>query len=210
MNHATVTLPRGTPRRAAVLAVAAILLLPTLAPAQITAPPPPPRAATTSLNHAAIKGLTLKVLSISTSFVIFSLGIGSAAVGGAAAVVNEVGTYVVYVSNEYLWDRYYPNTNVKANNVTFRPGYSLTRNTAKYLTLKPMLVAVSYATVYGFTGSLAVTTATTAAAVVVLPLTYYVNNMLWDWYDWRSTTGGSSVPPVVGQPSGRISGANMP
>jgi hypothetical protein len=24
------------------------------------------------------------------------------------------------------------------------------------------------------------------AAVLLLPLTFYVNNTLWDWYDWHT------------------------
>ena len=68
---------------------------------------------------------------------------------------------------------------------------SLSRNTAKYLTVKPLFTAMNLGTLYWWTGSAATTAVTGGVIVVGLPLAFYLNNTLWDWYDWRTV----SKPP---------------
>lgn len=101
---------------------------------------------------------------------------------------------MVYVANEYGWDTYWPNTNISANNVSFGPFSSVSRNTAKYLTLKPMLTVVNVSLISMFTSTLAATATTSAGAIFVLPLMFYVNTVGWDWYDWYSNSAQATTP----------------
>jgi uncharacterized membrane protein len=86
---------------------------------------------------------------------------------------------------------------VSANNESFHATSSLTRNTLKYLTFKPVVTVLNVGTIYWFTGSVAATAATGTAAVLILPLTFYLNNMLWDWYDWHSVSADTAAQPAA-------------
>jgi hypothetical protein len=48
-----------------------------------------------------------------------------------------------------------------------------------------MLTAMNLGTVYWWTGSAATTAVAGGAIVLGLPLAFYLNNTLWDWYDWH-------------------------
>jgi uncharacterized membrane protein len=163
-------------------------VVPPLAPAETTVPPTtePPKAMEASVSHSALKGLTLKAMSVSTTAVIFALGTGSAATGGLMAVMNGIAGYGIFVANDYIWDTYWPNTNLASNNQNFQATTSLSRNTLKYLTLKPALTVLNVGVIYAFTDTLTATAATSVATIIALPMIFYVNNTLWDWYDWRS------------------------
>ena len=39
--------------------------------------------------------------------------------GGVLTALTAASGYAIYVTNEYLWDTYSPNTNLAANNDTF-------------------------------------------------------------------------------------------
>jgi uncharacterized membrane protein len=172
------------------------LAVPGLALAQTTPAPatPPPKVLEASISHAALKGLTLKAMSVTTTAVIFSVGVGSLAVGSMMAAINGVGSYAIYVSNEYLWDTYSPNTNISANNQSFQATSSLGRNTLKYLTLKPALTALNVGVIYAFSDTLAATAATSTATIIALPMIFYLNNTLWDWYDWHGNPASTEAP----------------
>ena len=154
---------------------------------------PPPKPLEASVGHAALKGLTLKAMSVSATAVIFSLGTGSMVTGGWMAGVNGLGSYVIYVGNEYMWDTYWPNTNLASNHQDFQATSSLSRGTLKYLTLKPMLTVLNLGLIYAFTDTLTATATTGVATIMTLPALFYVNNTLWDWYDWRNAPADAPV-----------------
>jgi len=158
-----------------------------------------PHAAEASVSHSAQKGITLKALSVTAGAVIYSIGTGSLAAGGLLSVINGAGSYVIYVTNEYLWDSYSPNTNVSANNASFHTTSSLTRNTKKYLTFKPAVTVLNVGTIYWFSETLAATAGMSAGAIFMLPAVFYVNNVLWDWYDWHSVAPDTATAQVTAE-----------
>ena len=178
---------------AAALGLWASLSVPGLA--QSSAPPQAKEAMNASLGHSALKGVTLKAISVTSSFFIFAAGTGSAATGGVMAAVNGVGSFLIYTGNDYAWDYLFPNTNLSSNQQSFGMFSSLSRNTLKYLTLKPMLTVLNVGIIYAFTDTLAATVGTSAAAILLLPASFYMNNMLWDWYDWAHPPP-SPHPPI--------------
>jgi hypothetical protein len=169
------------------------LLAPTCAAAQSAQSAPPeqqieaPRQVEASLGHSMAKAVTLKIATFSLGTVIYSFGTGNLTEGAALSAINAAGSFVMFTVNDYGWDYLWPNTNVSANG-SFLALTSLSRNTAKYLTLKPMLTAMNLATVYWWTGSAATTAVTGGAIVLGLPLAFYLNNTLWDWYDWHAVS----------------------
>jgi uncharacterized membrane protein len=171
-------------------------VVPPTAPAEVTliAPTEPPKAMEASVSHSALKGLTLKAMSVSTTAVIFALGTGSVATGGLMAVMNGIGGWGIFTANDYIWDTFWPNTNLASNNQNFQATTSLSRNTLKYLTLKPALTVLNVGVIYAFTDTLTATAATSVATILVLPVLFYANNTLWDWYDWRSTPPAMTAP----------------
>jgi hypothetical protein len=171
------------------------------APAQAQTAPVPadgataPAAAEASLSHSALKGVTLKMTQGLYSFGVFTVAVGvGTTLGAAMAVADGVGGYVVYVSNEYLWDTFHPNTNLRANNESFGPLKSLSRTTLKYITYKPAVTAWHWGIIYAVTGSMQTTVVAGSVLWFTLPLMYYVNNTTWDLYDWSFATGTPTAP----------------
>jgi len=163
--------------------------------AQTPAPAAPPQAMSASIGHSALKGVTLKIISITTSFFIFAAGTGSVTTGGLMAVINGVASYFIYTGNDFAWDYFYPNTNLKTNEQHFGLLSSLSRNTLKYITFKPMVTALNIGIIYAYTDTLFATAATSTAAIIVLPMSFYANNMLWDWYDYAHAPKGQAAQP---------------
>jgi uncharacterized membrane protein len=199
----------------AALAVAMLWSAPGLAEVAQTAGAgainPTPHAADASVSHAAAKGITLKIGSALKKILIFSVGTGSVAAGGALTAITTASGYAVYVANEYLWDSYAPNTNIAANNQPFDTSASLWRNTTKYLTLKPVGMAVTWSLIYAYTGSWAATLAMGSASSLAGPLVFYANNIGWDWYDWHSNAAAPSPAAPDKQPRlGNLASKSQP
>lgn len=189
-----VTKYAGTPRTACVIAVTLALLWPLESIAQ-TAPATPPVSASVSVGHAATKGLTLKAALALSSLTVFYVGTGSVVASGLLTGLVSAASYTVYVTNEYLWDLYAPNTNVSANNQAFSAKSSISRNTLKFLTFKPTVMAVDWGTIYLYTGSLASMFTMGPVMSLTAPVIFYFNNTAWDWYDWHATPP-APVPPT--------------
>ena len=153
-----------------------------------------PSVAEASVSHAAAKGLTFRIGSILKHILIFSVGTGSVTAGGALTVITAASGYVVYTTNDYVWDWYSPNTNLAANNAKFNTSQSLWRNTEKYFTLKPVEMAVTWSLIYAYTGSWAAALAMGSASAIAGPLVFYANNVAWDWYDWYSHPANPNSP----------------
>ncbi len=158
--------------------------------------PAPAEPASPSLGHAAVKGLTQKALTTTASAIIFYAGTGSLAMTGWLAGVTAVTSYGVYVANDYLWDRFSP-LQPSPDGKGFDAQASVWRNTEKYLTFKPAVVATAWGIVYAFTGSWTSTVTLGGLQSLSLPVTFYLNNVGWDWYDWY-TQPKTEAPLSVG------------
>lgn len=160
------------------------------------------QAAPASFGHAAAKGVTLKALNGLLAMAVFTTGTGSLAAGSVLSTAVVATSYAVFVANDYLWDRFYPNTNVAANGMSFNTVGSLGRNTLKFLTFKPAVVAADWSVIYLYTGSLGSMLTMGPAYSLLAPATFYANNVGWDWYDWWSTSGqagpASAAKPASG------------
>ena len=154
-----------------------------------------PQQAAASLGHSTMKGLTLKVINGLAAMAVFTTGTGSLVAGSVLSAAVAASSFAVFVINDYLWDKYFPNTNLAANNQSFSPFWSLSRNTAKYLTFKPTVVTADWTVIYLYTGSWAATLTMGPAYSILSPLTFYTNNVAWDWYDWYSGAA-STAPPA--------------
>ena len=185
---------RGS-RLLTVLVVLAGLFGPPAAAAQPAPAAAEPVQAPISLGHAALKGVTLKLANAVTSMGIFYTGTGSVFASSALSLLIAATSYSVYVTNDYLWDRLSPNTNVAANNQSFQTGTSLGRNTLKFLTFKPAVVTADWTAIYLYTGSWASTLAMGSAWSLLTPVVFYANNTGWDWYDWWSTGAATDELP---------------
>ena len=150
-----------------------------------------------SLTHSAVKTATLKLASTVLSMALFYGGTGSVADAGMLSVISAAGSGALFAANDYLWDYFSPNTNLAANNESFDPLASAWRNTRKYLTVKPTLIAFGYGVVYWYTGSWSSTLTLGTASIFAFPVAFYGNNMAWDWYDWYSASGENAGAPVL-------------
>ena len=155
-----------------------------------------PMVAEASLGHAALKGITLKITQGLYSFGVFTMAAGmGATIGAAMAVADRCGAYGVYIGNEYLWDTFRPNTNLRSNNEEFGVLRSLSRTTLKYITYKPAVTAWHWGIIYTVTGSMH-TTVVAGSMLCVRAAAHgpIVNNTAWDFYDWRFATGTAAAP----------------
>jgi uncharacterized membrane protein len=167
-----------------------------------------PSAYQASVSHDAAKGITFKIGSVLKHVVIFSVGTGSMTAGGVLTVLTLASGYVIYVTNEYLWDRYSPNPNLSARNNKFDTSASVWRNTKKYLTLKPATMLATWSLIYAYTGSWTATLAMGTTAAVVGPLIFYANDVGWDWYDWYSHPAKTARPaPAAPEITARLGDA---
>ena len=139
-----------------------------------------------SVTHVLTKTLTLNVGIGLVAMTIYTAGTGSVVAGGALTAGTMALGSVVYPVNEYLWDFYNPNTNLKANNEQFDAGASLWRNTGKWLTFKVGVASAKFAMIYAYTGSVVSMAVLGTGTSLALPAVYFLNNMTWDWYDWRA------------------------
>jgi hypothetical protein len=171
--------------------------------AQTAAPSPPKDAPTAdkappdqaSLLVSAYKATTYKIGTALTNMVVFSAGTGL--VGGAVLTAfTTAQTWLIYTGNDYFWDKYSPRQARTGEN--FDVNESAWRSTEKFLTAKPLIVAIKLASIYAWTGSLAVTLVAGTVSTVATTAVFYANNMGWDFYEWSQRPAGQvpAVPPA--------------
>lgn len=149
---------------------------------------PSKKALPASLVHSAVKTTTLKVASAVVSMALFFGGTGTVTDAGMLTGIMTVASSALFASNDYLWDRFFPNTNIRANDEGFDALGSAWRNTLKYATVKPMLIGMGYGVIYWYTGSWTSAVTLGTASIFAFPVAFYGNNMAWDWYDWYSAS----------------------
>jgi uncharacterized membrane protein len=182
--------------------LAAVLLAALAAPLSVaaqtphaTSSAPIQQQASASLGHAAAKGVSLKIINGVVGMAVFTTGTGSLAAGSVLAASVAATSFSVFVINDYIWDHYFPNTNIAANNESFNAAWSIGRNTAKFLTFKPAVMVADWSAIYLYTGSMASTLTMGPAYSLLSPVTFYANNVAWDWYDWWSTPAPAKHTP---------------
>jgi len=146
-----------------------------------------PVFAPASITHVIAKTVTQQLAAGSAFMTIFSLGTGSLVGGGALTVGLIAVASVWYPANEFLWDYYSPNTNLRVNNEAFNTSSSLWRTTWKYLTFTTGTTTARGVALYAYTGSVYSTATMASATLLIMPLVFYANNTAWDWYDWYSS-----------------------
>jgi len=154
--------------------------------------PPAKKPLPASIVHSAVKTTTLKVASAVVSMALFFGGTGTVADATMLTVIMTVASSALFASNDYLWDYFYPNTNIRTNDVSFDALGSAWRNTLKYATVKPALIGMGYGVIYWYTGSWTSALTLGTASIFAFPAAFYGNNMAWDWYDWYSASVGPS------------------
>ena len=140
------------------------------------------------MSHAFAKATTLNIGIAAVAMTIYSIGTGSLASGGVLTAGALVVGFTVYPANEYLWDHFAPNTNVRINDKVFDTSASLWRNTYKYLTFKAGAMITKFSWLYLYTGSIASTMVMGTLSSAVFPAIFYVNNVGWDWHDWYAAS----------------------
>jgi uncharacterized membrane protein len=160
---------------------------PTLPPAASASPPNAADVTATngaSLVHSALKATTFKVGSTITNLAILSYAAGDFVGGAALTTFILASSWVIYTTNDYLWDSYAPPPERQTNHEAFDASADVWRNTGKFLTYKPVIASIKLVTLYAYTGSLAVTTIFGTASILTNTVVFYANNMAWDLYDW--------------------------
>ena len=188
-------------------------LAPYSAAAQTAAPAPkdvqPPGAAPpdqASLLVSAYKATTYKIGTALTNMVVFSAGTGL--VGGTVLTAfTTLQTWLIYTGNDYFWDKYSPREARTGENFDVKE--SAWRSTEKFLTAKPLIVAIKLASIYAWTGSMAVTLVAGTISTVATTGVFYANNMGWDLYEWSQRPAGQTpaAPPKAPQV---VAGARAP
>jgi uncharacterized membrane protein len=189
----------GSPWRCLAILATVVLCLSSVTPAMAqTAPadagvlatasfdPPAKKELPASLVHSAVKTTTLKVASAVVSMALFFGGTGTVADAGMLTAIMTVTSSALFASNDYLWDYFSPNTNLRSNDEGFDALGSAWRNTLKYATVKPTLIGMGYGVIYWYTGSWTSAVTLGTASIFAFPVAFYGNNMAWDWYDWYS------------------------
>jgi uncharacterized membrane protein len=148
-----------------------------------------------SLAHSAMKATTYKVGTTAVNYAIFSYAAGGAVGGALLAAIALGASWTLYTVNDYVWDRYDPPPVKQTTGEAFDP--QVWRNTKKFLTYKPAIAAVKYATVYVYTRSVMTTLVAGSATVLANTAVFYFNNVAWDYYDWRRSRAVRTVatPP---------------
>jgi hypothetical protein len=156
--------------------------------------PAEPTVKRPSIGHSMAKGATLKIGTTFALAAVYFAGTGSMAATGMLTAINTLGSYAIYVGNEYLWDTVAPVPDAATGAGGFDASASLWRNTGKYLTFKPAVAAFGWASVYWYTGSVASMVTMGSVTTLVLPAVFYINNVGWDWYDWYSRPADTGSP----------------
>ncbi len=141
-------------------------------------------APTATLSHTFAKSTTLTAASVVVYTAIFALGTGDLASAAVLTAGSAAAAFTIYPANEYLWDYYSPVHPATTENGSFDVAASLWRNTTKYVTWKAGIVGAKFTWIYAYTGSFTSMLALGGATSLALPVTFYANNVAWDWYDW--------------------------
>jgi uncharacterized membrane protein len=173
-------------------------LAPHAARAQSAAAPntlPGPRAVpgpSGSLSRSAERATTFKIAVLLADAGVLSLAAGGVAGGASLTAFNLVTNWGIYTVNDYLWDSYWP-APPPGQDKTFDTEASVKRTSWKFLTYKPMVMAVKFGSIYAYTRSVRTTLVFGTASSLMNAGLFYANNMAWDAYDWYAARRYGSV-----------------
>jgi hypothetical protein len=140
-----------------------------------------------SLSHSAVKATTLKIATSVTNLTILSFAAGGIVGGTALTLFNTVSTLIIYTGNDYIWDSYWPAPVKQTADQSFDTTGDVWRNTWKYLTFKPVVLVVKWASILVYTGSMTTMLVFGTASSVTNAAVFYANNYAWDFYDWYAS-----------------------
>jgi hypothetical protein len=146
-----------------------------------------PQTAPASLGNTLARTATQNIAAGAIGMTVFSIGTGSLLSGAVLSTGYLAIGLTIYPINEFFWDYFDPNTNLRVNNANFDTAASFWRTTGKYLTFKTGTTISKVVMLYAYTGSVYSTATMSVVTAAALPFVFYANNMAWDWYDWYST-----------------------
>jgi uncharacterized membrane protein len=179
-------------------------------PSETGSPPVGAQPGDASLTHSAEKAATFNIAVVLTNFVTFSAGTGSVIGGGILTAFNVAKSLVLYTANDYAWDTYFPVEPNKEGNKQFDASHSIWRTTQKYLTYKPISIAIKFASIFVYTGSIPVMVVYGTAAEVASTGVFFLNNFAWDAYDWSWAVSQPKDDEALGGPPPLTLGQRRP
>jgi hypothetical protein len=155
-----------------------------------------------SLGLSAAKAMTYKVGTSVVNIVVYSAAVGL--VGGTLLTVfNAAQAVALYTANDYLWDTYAPKP--ASPDGSFDAEASAWRTTEKYLTFKPVVTAIKFASIYAWAGSVSTMLTVGTISLIATSGVFYVNNFAWDFYEWSQRP--LAAPPVSPGPADAVAAA---
>jgi uncharacterized membrane protein len=159
-----------------------------------------PQPGDVSLTHSAEKAMTFNIAVVLSNFVTFSAGTGSLIGGGILTAVNVTKSLLLYTANDYAWDTYFPVETSQEENKEFDATQSVWRTTEKFLTYKPISVAIKFASIFLYTGSIPVMIIYGTASESASTGIFFLNNFAWDAYDWSWAVSQEENDEALGRP----------
>ena len=144
----------------------------------------------TSLQHSLMKGLTYKTGTIITNMLFLGPATGSWADAAVLTAAFTGVAIVLYVTNDYLWDTFYPSKSIMENE-EFDASESAKRMAMKMISYKTTVTLATSGILYLWTNSLPIVLAVGAGLAIAKLGVFAVNDMAWDWYDWHIANAAS-------------------
>lgn len=125
------------------------------------------------------------------------MGAGSSVGGAAFATFLLTKSWLIYTLNDYFWDLNSLNSaNIRDENGDFSVASSLERTTPRFLTYQSINSAVKFAAIYAATGSVEAMGFLGGATMIVNSGLFYVNEAVWDLYDWSFSGNAAPALPL--------------
>jgi uncharacterized membrane protein len=165
----------------------------TLAIAPAGAQTPTVQADDPSLSYSALKATTYKIGTSLANFGILSYAAGDFSGGTVLAIANTAASWVMYTTNDYLWDTFSPAPSKTRADQSFDTSAEFWRNTGKFLTYKPPVFLFKLASIYVYTGSATTALLFGPASSLTNTVVFYINITAWDLYDWYAAVPKTAV-----------------
>ena len=162
-----------------------------------------------SLAHSAEKAATFNIAVVLTNFATFSAGTGSIIGGGILTAVNVAKSLLLYTANDYAWDTCFP-VDITGENKEFDASASVWRTTEKFLTYKPVSIAIKFASIFLYTGSVPVMLVYGTTSEAASTGIFFLNNFAWDAYDWSWVVSRPNDDEALERPPPLKLGARQP
>jgi uncharacterized membrane protein len=159
-----------------------------------TTPAPPAKAA--SAVGSTLRATTYKIGTALVNLVGYTYAFGSVVDAGMLSVASGTIAWASYIGLDYAWDTFYPLPAKQTADQAFDTSAQAWHTTLKWLTYKPLALAEKYGVLYVYTGSLAATLGWGSALAFANAGFFYVNDIMWDWYDWQAMPPANAVKQI--------------